>query len=43
VELKPRMIGSRLSDEMRVIRSVNKLYVDNLGPSGIGGTLSKFW
>ena len=42
VELKPRMIGSRLSYEMRVIRSVNKLHVDKLGPSGIGRTLSKF-
>jgi hypothetical protein len=37
VELKPRMIGSGLSYEMRVIRSVNMLHVDNLGPSGIGG------
>ena len=31
VELKPRMIGSGLSYEMRVIRSVNRLHVDNLG------------
>jgi len=43
VELKLRMIGSGLSYEMRVIRSVNRLHVDNLGPSGIGGTPSKFW
>jgi hypothetical protein len=42
VELKPRMIGLGLSDVMRVIRSVNRLYVNNLGPSGIGGTPSKF-
>jgi hypothetical protein len=43
VELNPRMIGSGLSYEMRVIRSVNRLHVDNLGPSGIGGTLSKLY
>jgi hypothetical protein len=44
VELKPRMIGSRLSYEMRVrvIRSVNRLHVDNLGPSGIGGLRRNF-
>jgi homoserine kinase len=36
--LKPKMIGSGLSYEMRVIRSVNTLHVDNLGPSSIGGT-----
>jgi hypothetical protein len=42
VELKPRMIGLGLSYEMRVIRSVNRLYVDNLGSSGIGGTPLKF-
>jgi hypothetical protein len=41
--MKPRMIGSGLSYEFRVIRSVNRLHVDNLGPSGIGWTLSKFW
>jgi len=27
---------------MRYIRSVNKSYVDNLGPPGIGETPSKF-
>ena len=27
---------------MQVIRSVNRLNVDNLGPSGIGETPSKF-
>jgi hypothetical protein len=43
VELKPRMIGSGLSYEMRVIISVNRLHVNNLGPSGIEGTPSKFW
>ena len=42
VELIPRMIGSGLSYEMRAIRSVNRLHVDNFGPSGIGGTPSKF-
>jgi len=31
------MIGSGLSYEMRVIRSVNRLHVDNLRPSGIVG------
>jgi len=36
------MIGSGLSYEMRVIRSVNRLNVDNLGPLGIGKTPSKF-
>jgi len=41
-KLKPKMIRLRLSYEMRVIRSVNRLHVDNLGPSGIGGTPSKF-
>jgi len=35
--LRPRMIGSGLSKEMRVIRSVNRLNVNNLGPSGIEG------
>jgi hypothetical protein len=35
MELKPRMVGSGLSYEMRVIRSVNRLHVDNLGPSDI--------
>jgi len=33
------MIGSRLSYEMWNIRSVNRLYVDNLGPPGIGETV----
>jgi len=42
MELKPKMIGLGLSHEMRVIRSVNRLHVDNLGPSGIGGTPLKF-
>jgi hypothetical protein len=42
MELKPRMIGSGLSYEMRVIRSVNKLHVDNLGPSSIGGLRRNF-
>jgi hypothetical protein len=42
-KLKPKIIGSGLSYEMRVIRSVNRLHINNLGPSGIGGTLSKFW
>jgi hypothetical protein len=42
MELKLKMIGSGLSHEMRVIRSVNRLHVDNLGPSGIGGTPLKF-
>jgi hypothetical protein len=37
-KLKPKMIGSGLSYEMRVIRSVNTLHVDNLGPSSIWGT-----
>jgi len=41
-KLKPKMIGSGLSYEMRVIRNVNRLYVGNLGPSGIGGTPSKY-
>jgi hypothetical protein len=40
--LKPMMIASEFSYEMRVIRSVNRLHVDNLGPSGIRGTSSKF-
>ena len=43
MELKPRMIGLGLSYEMQVIRSVNRLHVDILGPSDIGGTPSKFW
>ena len=32
-----------LSSKMWVIRSVNRVYVDNLGPTGTGETLSKFW
>jgi hypothetical protein len=31
------MIGSGLSYEMQVIKSVNRLHVDNLGPFGIRG------
>jgi ABC-type glucose/galactose transport system permease subunit len=42
VELKPRMIGLGLSYEMLVIRSVNMLYVDNVGPSSIGGLRRNF-
>jgi hypothetical protein len=41
-KLKPKMIGSGLSYEMRVIRNVNRLHINNLGPPGIGGTPSKF-
>ena len=36
------MIGSELSYKMQVIRSVNRLHVDNLGSFGIGGTPPKF-
>jgi hypothetical protein len=32
-----------LSYEMWAIRSVNRVYVDNLGPTSIGETLPKFW
>jgi len=32
-----------LSWEMRYIRGVNRSYVDNLGPPGIGETPSRFW
>jgi hypothetical protein len=42
VGLRPRMIGSWLSYEVWDIRSVNKLYIDNLGPPDIGETLPKF-
>jgi len=42
-KLKPKMIESGLSYEMRVIRSVNRLHVNNLGPSGIRGNPLKFW
>jgi len=40
--LRPKMIESWLSYEMWDIRSVNRLYVDNLGPPDIGETLLKF-
>jgi hypothetical protein len=36
VGLKPKTIGSWLSYKMWDIRSVNMVYVDNLGPLGIG-------
>jgi len=39
VKLKTGLIGSGLSYETRVTRSVNKLHVDNLEPSGIRGDL----
>jgi hypothetical protein len=42
VELKPRVIGSGISYEMRVIKSVNRLHVDNLRPSGMGGLCQNF-
>ena len=32
-----------LSYEMWAIRSVNRVYVDNLGPTSIEETLPKFW
>jgi len=32
-----------LSYEIWDIRSVNRVYVDNLGPTSIGETLPKFW
>jgi len=32
-----------LSYEMWDIRSVNRVYVDNLGPTSIGETLPIFW
>ena len=35
-------LGRELSYEMRTVRSVNRLHVSKLGPSGIGGTPSKF-
>jgi hypothetical protein len=38
VRLRPRMIRLWLSYEMWDIRSVNMVYVDNLGPPGIGKT-----
>jgi hypothetical protein len=31
-KLKPKTIGSGLSYEMRVIRNVNRLHINNLGP-----------
>jgi hypothetical protein len=43
VGLRPKTIGSWLSYEMWDIRSVNKVYVDNLWPPGIGEILPKFW
>jgi hypothetical protein len=43
VGLRPRTIGSWLSYEMWDSRSVNRVYVDNLGLPGISETLSKFW
>jgi hypothetical protein len=36
VGLKPKTIGSWLSYKMWDIRSVNMVYVDNLGPLDIG-------
>jgi len=38
VRLRSKMIESWLSYEIWDIKNVNKLYVDNLGPSGIGKT-----
>jgi len=38
VGLKPKTIGSWLSYEKWDIRSVNMVYVDNLGPPGIRET-----
>jgi hypothetical protein len=38
VRLRPRTIRLWLSYEMWDIRSVNMVYVDNLGPPGIGKT-----
>ena len=32
-----------LSYKMWVIRSVNRVYINNLGPTGTGETLPKFW
>ena len=43
VGLKPMMIGSWLSYEIWDTRSVNRVYVDNLGSPGIGETLPKCW
>jgi hypothetical protein len=43
VGLKPMMIGSWLSYEIWDTRSVNRVYVDNLGSPGIGETLPKRW
>jgi hypothetical protein len=42
VGLRTKMFGSWLSYEIWNIRSVNRLNVDNLGPSGIEETPSKF-
>jgi hypothetical protein len=41
VELKTGLVGSGLSYETRVTRSVNKLHVNNLEPSGIRGDLGE--
>jgi hypothetical protein len=30
-------LGRKLSYEMRTVRSINRLHVGKLGPSGIGG------
>jgi hypothetical protein len=38
VRLRPRTIRLWLSYEMWDIRSVNMVYIDNLGPPGIGKT-----
>ena len=43
VGLRPMTIGSWLSYEMWDSRSVNMVYFDNLGLSGIRETLPKFW
>ena len=43
VGLRSKMIGSWLSYEMWDIRSINMIYVDNLGPPGLGEALPKFW
>jgi hypothetical protein len=42
VRLRSRMIGLWLSYEMWDIRSIDRLYVDNLKPPDIEETLSKF-
>jgi hypothetical protein len=35
-------LGRKLTYEMRTVRSINRLHVGKLGPSGIGGTPLKF-